>query len=237
VDEAPIAKRTSPWVFVGIGCGVVVLAIVGAAAVGGFMLFRAAKSISTDMMDPKVRVATAERLLGTHQMPDGYRPAVAFSLGPIEMVLLSDREPDANGAIEGFDRRGFLYTSLPQGNDKDALRDFMDGKRDNPGHVQLSMHSRETLGRGSVSANGETIRYVAQRGEFRNQQVTHKGITTTMVIECPDDGRSRMAFWFGPDPDPDTPAKSLDLTGSTADEAAIRELMGHFKPCPSVKSP
>jgi hypothetical protein len=56
-------------------------------------------------------------------------------------------------------------------------------------------------------------------------------VTTLVFVDCPRDTRQRMGIWFGPDPAPETAVESVDWAGSVADEAAMRDFLGHFKLC------
>jgi hypothetical protein len=233
-DEPLPKKKTSPWVYIGIGCLTAILLLVGGVFLLGFFAVRGVKNMAAEMSDPTVRTAKIQKMLGATTLPEGYKPAFALSVGPfMEMALLSDREPDAKGMVEGFDKHGFWYMRLMETQDNGNLRDYMDGKRDDPGlrNANVSFHSTDVIKRGGFEMNGETLRYVAQRGEFQSQQVSHRGITNVMMLECPGDKRTRIAFWFGPDPDPEKPIKQIDLKGTTADEAALKDFMSYFKPC------
>jgi hypothetical protein len=83
------------------------------------------------------------------------------------------------------------------------------------------------------------LMYLAQRGELEMAAAHTRGITTVMLLDCPGDVKQRFGIWFGPDPavpsgkgaaGGDAPA-GADLTGTPADEAAIRAFMDHFRVC------
>jgi hypothetical protein len=235
-DDAPIKKR-SPWVYVGLGCLAFVLLGVGAVVALGAWGVHAASSWAKEMSDPKVRTQKALKVLGAASLPDGYYAQAAMSVGPLmEMAVLTDRAPGPKGPVQGYDQHMFTFlrvTQTPQ--DREKLRDFMDGKRDDMGMRNgYNVTTQEVIRRGAIDVTGFTLHYVAQRGEFQQAPSSPKrvGIQSVMVLDCPkDDGRARVGFWLGPDPDPSKPAKSLDLSGTNADEDVLKAFMGHFQPC------
>jgi hypothetical protein len=160
-----------------------------------------------------------------------------MSVGPLmEVAVLTDRAPDAGGRTQGFDQRMYTFMRVTQGaQDRVKLRDFMDGKRDDLGMRNgYSLATQEVIRRGTIDGVGAKVHYVAERGEFQQTPTAEKraGIQCVVVMECPaDDGRARVGFWVGPDPDASKPLKGLDLTGTAADEEALRAFLGHFKPC------
>jgi hypothetical protein len=63
------------------------------------------------------------------------------------------------------------------------------------------------------------------------QGQTVRGIATFLLVDCPNHERTRLGLWFGPDPHPEVPAASDDVTGSPADPQALAEFAGHFQFC------
>jgi hypothetical protein len=233
MDEQPVKKKTSPWVWVGVGCLALIVLVVGGIFIAGFMAYRMGKSAMADMTDPKARAAKVHKILGATAMPEGYQPAFALSLGPLmEMAMLTDRPPKADGSPQGFDKHGFLYMRFPKTGDRDELRDYLEGKRDDPGlQSNLRMRAHEALKRGKLQLNGETLLYVAQRGEFQSDQVRQEGLQSVMLLDCPGDQKTRMAIWFGPDPAPGKKLGPADLVGTPGDEDALKDFMSNFRPC------
>ncbi|HLA77633.1 MAG TPA: hypothetical protein VJU18_08660 [Vicinamibacteria bacterium] len=232
-------KKTSPWVYVGIGClGAVVLAVAAVAGLG-FFGYRWAKQIESDMKDPRTREAKTMAILGCKRLPEGYHPMVSLSVPlMMDMAMLSDAEPDTEGRVRGFNRRGFLYFQLlnPRSDHKD-LRDYFEGKTNDDSILRRSgigvhVQSKELIRRGVLPMQGYTLMYLAQRGGLHMNEGRADGINTLMLIDCAvPESRRRMAIWFGPDPDPEAPVASVDFTGSPADEEALRAFMGHFTFC------
>ncbi len=58
----------------------------------------------------------------------------------------------------------------------------------------------------------------------------HDGLVTMMLLEC-DDDRRRVGIWFGPDPSPESPAHSIDLTGTVGNDSEIESFMRPLEPC------
>lgn len=231
-------KRTSPWVFVGVGCLIAVFLVI--AAIGSIVWygFRMVREIEETMENPAARTEMALELLATDEIPEGYNALVAFSVPFLmETVVLSDREPDEDGRIEGFDERGFIWVkTLTFGEQERELRDFFEGRTDESALLEqqsIRVNAREFVGRGALEEAGRTLRYVSYRGDLDTSAGSEldEGLTSMILVECPDDERMRMGIWFGPDPDPDSPPDDADFSGSVADEAEIQAFMRPFDVC------
>jgi hypothetical protein len=241
-DGRPQKKPTSPWVYVGCGCAVLVLlALLG---FGGLTWwgYRAGKEMSETMNDPVKREAKVRSVLHYDRLPAGYYPAFAMTapMGLMEMAMLTDRDPGTGKAAPGqeFDQRGFMYMNLAQVRDnKEKMARFMRGEAPRPqdsgwSQSTVKFDPKEVVRRGSVTVNGTEILYSAGRGDIdrRGRNRTH-GLVTMVMPQCPHDPRLRFAMWYGPDPAPDKPVAEADYSGTTADPAAIQEFLGHFRLC------
>jgi hypothetical protein len=231
-------KKTSPWVYVGIGCAVIV--VLGIAAVGtlGFFGYRWAKRVESEMKDPATREAKAKAVLGTERLPEGYHAMVSLSIPFVmDMAMLSDQAPREGGEIRGFGERGFMYFQMINPRyDEREMRDYFEGRTDDPSvlrrsGINVDVHAKEVLRRGVLEMDGYAVMYMAQRGGLHLDHGRTEGINAMMLVDCPEDGRLRMAIWFGPDPDKGAPPGSANLQGSPADEDALRAFMGHFRLC------
>jgi len=231
-------KRTSPWVYVGVGCLALVLLAVAAVATLGYFGYRQVKQFEADMKDPQARTQKALEALGADALPEGYHAVMSMSVPFVmDMAILSDEPPDADGRSHGRGKRGFIYvSSMAPAGKREALRDYFEGRGGEPDELRqqgINLERGELLKRGAVDVEGQHLMYVAQRGSISTGHGGGggHGITTTMLVECPGSDRQRMAFWFGPDPDPAVAPDKLDLTGTPGDEEALRAFMGHFRLC------
>lgn len=242
-------KRTSPWVWVGAGCLGAVLLAVGAVMTLGFLGYRKVKEFEAEMKDPEARAASARRVLGAERLPEGYYAVVGMSVPLVmDMAMLSDTPPDAQGHSRGLGQRGFIYLrTLAPDQKRQALRDYFEGRSDDADVLRrnnIRIHREgEVLRRGVIDLAQDTkVMYMSQRGALDMSDSRAHGITTVMLLDCSGDSRQRMGIWFGPDPTPSAAPSSarpgsavvsqeIDLAGTPADESAIREFMSHFRLC------
>jgi len=228
-------KKTSPWVWVGIGCagvlGILVIAVVGL----GYFGFRYAKQVSEEMKDPVAREAKVKAVLGADAIPPGYFPVLGLSIPAIlDTAILSDRE-DLESGGPAFDHHGFIYMKVRGSGQQKELRDYFEGTTKESGLLRgqsVRHRTRDVIRRGEIKEADRSLLYVAERGTIETHNVEIEGVTTMILIECRDDTtRSRFGIWFGPDPDPAAPVKSANFSGSPADEAEIRAFARHFDFC------
>jgi hypothetical protein len=231
-------KRTSPWIFIGVGCLVSVFLIIAVIIAIGAWGFSQVRELARAMEDPTIRSDMARDMLATDELPDGYNTMVALSIPfLVETVILTDREPDEDGRIDRFGERGFIYVkTLSMGDQEQELRDFFEGETDDSqllNQSSIRVNAREFIDRGSIEESGRTLRWVSYRGEVgnRGQNDFGEGLNAMIMFECPGAERVRMGIWFGPDPDPDTPADQTDFTGTVADPAEIQQFVAGFDVC------
>lgn len=231
-------KGTSPWVFIGIGCLLSVLLIIAVIIGIGAWGFSQMRELQRTMEDPAARTDAAREMLAADELPDGYNAMMALSIPFLmETVMLTDRQPDADGMIERLGERGFMYfKTLSVGEQEQDLRDFFEGRSDDPDifdQTSIRVDTRELVGRGTIEEPGRTLRWASYRGEIgdRNRRDPGEGLTTMVMFECPGAERVRMGIWFGPDPAPDTPVSAADFSGTVADEDEIQRFMAHFDVC------
>lgn len=236
----PRKKETSPWVYIGCGCGALVILGMAAFAAFTFFAYRKGKEMEKTWSDPKAREEKAREVLAYDELPAGYYPLGAMSIPFfMDMAIIGDEQPPAGSKPddhEGFRERGFLYFKVRRmGKGDREVRDYMAGKGKKPDWLQgnADVGKQEVLRRGEVDAAGQKILFSANRGEIHQDGKRMEGITTMMLIDCAQakDDRVRFGLWFGPDPAPGEPADKLDLAGTNADPQAIREFASHFRFC------
>src|SRR5512138_1676016 len=112
-------KKRSPWVYVGIGCVVVLLLAVIAAGGAAWYLTRAAKRFAAELNDPVAREAKVKRVLGAEVLPAGCQPFMAVSVPMVMGLAILSHHAPAPGGGGGLGERGFLYASLIGGSSAD----------------------------------------------------------------------------------------------------------------------
>ncbi len=238
--------NTSPWVYVALGCGG--LAILAVAALIALLVFgaRKAKQFGEDMQDPQARHERVVKVLGG-DIPDGYYPVMGMEIPFLmEMAMLTDQPPDEDGDLDDLGEGGFIYLRMRSRRSKrEQLEDFFEGRTND---LEALRRSNINLGRGKLIDRGSLdldtfkARWIAQRGEVimgsgsgrqrRNDGGRIEGITAVILVECPNDqsAAQRIGIWFAPEPET-AEGTEMDLTGTPADENALRGFLGHFAPC------
>jgi hypothetical protein len=223
-------RTTSPWVWVAVGCGVVVVLLVLGVATVGFLGYRWARNVERTMEDPAARTDKAKSILGAEELPPGYYGVAGISVPFLfDMAMLSDREPPPGPkAHPQLGERGFVYIKMIVfGSQSDELRDFFEGRTDDADILRrnhIRIRAEEILHRGAIDLDsGSSLMYLVQRGKLGLLQGEREGLSTLMLVACPDDRRSRLGIWFGPEGE--------GISGSPEDEAAIRAFIAPFHFC------
>lgn len=152
--------------------------------------------------------------------------------------MLSDREPDEKGQIHGFDRQGFIYIEFLKKMDP-SVRDYFEGKSDDPSilrkqFIDIDMNHGEVIERGTAELGAQRCMFVAQRGSIQTDHGRSSGVQTVILIECPQDQKTRVGIWFGPEPTVDAEGAAV-WKGTQADPEAIEAFMAHFDLCPKTR--
>jgi len=235
--NAPLKKQRSPLFYVAIGCGSLLALIVVGFLVAGLLLFRAGKGLVDGMTDPTQKAANVQKMLGTP--PPGYFPMMTFSIPlMMDMAMLSDKEPLADGGFADFDR-AFMYFRVIANEQSNKAKDFFDGKDSDTSALKgsgVNVDAKDILRRGALkTGNGTMVKYVATRGTMDTQgqrrQEAKSGLNTVMYFECPRDSAVRMGVWMMKDSDPELPSNQLQLEGTVADEGQIAAFIKPLTPC------
>ena len=236
LDPPPQPKKTSPLVWVALGCGAIVVLGIAAVGTGFYFLKRKAAEIEAQGTNPELRNTKAVEVLRADRLPDGYYPVAVVSIPGMDMVMLGDQPPRPDGRPSHVRERGYMYMRLfREPENMRALRAFVEGRTDDPSGLRanrVDVATTAILRRGSLRLGAGNVLYCAQRGEMSASGGRQHGLQTVTLIDCSDQNM-RLGIWFGPDPDPARPPAELNLTGTVADENELRGFLSHFKVCGS----
>ncbi len=241
----PQPKKTSPWVYLGVGCGVAVL--LGLIAISGFtyLVYRKGKEMTESFTDPKAREAKTREVLPYTELPAGYYAGGAMSIPFLmEFAVFTDREPtNGKGPDQGnFDERSFIFMNMRHLRDnREKMERYLRGEAPAPedsawSKSNVNFDAKKVIRRGQIEVGGQTVLYQASQGEITHKErrrrrvnVSQKkeGLVTMVLPECADD-RLRFGIWIGPPP---AGGDNHDYTGTPADPAALQEFLGHFRLC------
>jgi hypothetical protein len=241
VPNAQPKKKQSPWLYIAIGCGSLLL--VGGLFIGiiVFFVFKKADEFKEDMANPVARTEKVKKALGAQTLPEGYHAVMTLSI-PLVMdtAVLTDQDPNAPEGTDKTNERTFMYIRLKTASSSDVgeFRDYLEGRSDDASVLarnNLDMRTDEIVGRGGIDLDGgRRVLYLAQRGELRTNNSDRDngpGFNALILFECPKKSDVRMGIWTAPDNSPQTPIEQLDLKGTPVDPEAIRAFTSHLYPC------
>jgi len=234
---APGQRQTSPWVYVGCGCAVLLVICALAVLFVGKKLVDQGDKIKEGLANPQMREQRSRELLSYQELPAGYYAAGAISLPYIlDVAILADHPPAPGASDVDIEDHGFIFVKMHWGRiptDPGARRRMLYGSNGKAPWEQgsgLHVETHEPLGEGELTAGGAHVVYRSTRGEVQIKNRRHRGITDVLMIECPD-RRIRIGVWLGPDPALGQPTASLDRSGTPADPRAIEAFLDHFHFC------
>lgn len=234
-------QGTPLWVTLGCGCCLFVLVVIGAIVAAGYFSVSAVKDYVEDLRDPAARAAKAAEILGAPRLPEGYVAQIYLRIPwVLDMVFLSDGEAvvpendDFDFDTEQLDRFAFIYFVFRQGSlNEEEIDDMLQGRRTSRNvkvDVGLKLEPAEELARGTFELEPQRMSYAAYRGEVYFDNAAMSGIYSRVLIDCPGDRLTRVAVWFQRDPRLEG-VGTLDVAGSPAEEAVLRDFMAHFDVC------
>ncbi len=237
-----MAKKSSPWMYVGVGCAVIVLlGIVGVVGVG-LWLRQVGQEISEEMQDPVKRADKAKNLLGIESLPEGYHTGPSIPIPFLgDFILLSDTEWDPETEYANRPSRVFMFMNFRSlGNDKE-LDELFAGESSSSdfwarfdfGGIKLTPGESKPFKHGNMAGNGYDIDFALMRSPVGLDGRNQTSLLSLLRVRCsPDDGRLRLAIWMMDDPAPDMPPEQADFSGTPGDETAIQGFMRPMQPCP-----
>ena len=205
-------KKTSPWVYIGVGC--LILAIIGVVGVGGalYVGYRWAQGVKTAIEDPVARNAKVMEILGCKELPAGYHAALGISVPFLmDLAILSDKESLKKGEFPGFREHGLLYVSaIRAGREQKELRDYIESKDPNAKPPEkrtnridagkITFDVGDVIHKGIIETEGPRLLYAVQRGSLTVKGERFEGLAAMILVDCRSDEKMRQAIWFGPDP-------------------------------------
>ncbi|HVG60278.1 MAG TPA: hypothetical protein VNA24_17095 [Hyalangium sp.] len=234
-------KKRSPWLYVGIGCGCLLLLGVGAFVAGGVFLVKKGQQLQQDMANPITRTELVKKTLGAQTLPEGYYAVMSISVPAlVDTAVLSNRAPGTPQSGQPGGEIVFVYLFIKPSTvqDREGLRRYLEGESEDASVLtrnNIHVGKNELIGRGVLALEGRRVLYLAQRGELqtRHSESESKGplLNSILFIECPGQDRLRMALWMAPDPAPGKPLEQLELKGTPVDPETMRTFMSHINPC------
>jgi len=245
----PPAKQTSPWAYVGVGCGLAVLLALIAIVGFTYLVYRQGKEMTAGFRDPKMRESKTREVLPYTTLPAGYYAGGAMSIPFLmDFAVFTDEEPTAGqGPDQGPDQgnfrdRSFIFMNMRHMRDnREKMERYLRGEAPAPedgawSKSNVNFHAKELIKRGQLEVGGKTLLWQASRGEITHHGQNHDGVVTMVLPEC-GDNRLRFGVWIGPAPvatpaaGAGKPVNPINYTGTPADPAALQEFLGHFRLC------
>lgn len=243
-------KGTPAWIWIGCGCFLCIVLIVGAIGGLGFAGFSWVQSLVEDMADPQARTAAALDMLGAETLPPDYHARAFFSLPFLmELVILSDGPPPVAIEAEDFEEKAeqlsnlvltgenmgantLIYLKLRKRNAEDAIEDVLAGQGRGNTDIDLGVEfeAASSLGQGELEVHGERVTWRAYRGRMDTVGGDHTGIFAAVQVFCAS-SEIHDLLWFqktqtdtvstATAPAPAAPATSSSTTNSsTASDSA-----------------
>jgi hypothetical protein len=228
-----VQKKRSPWVYVGLGCGITLLLLCGIGVTFVIGVGSWAKGWAEDLQDPARRESKArkEALATLGAVPDGYSAALTLGFPMVfDMILFVDAPLLADGGVPAFTRQ-FMFMRFMETERTAEMKAFFenaDGGTFQSDNIQLD--TKEELGRGNFQHEGRKVSWVAMKGRVRTQDQYDRdedSLVTTMLFDCPDTGQVRVGTWQMREPEGGDTAPE----GTVADPDEMKKLLKPLHPC------
>jgi hypothetical protein len=152
--------------------------------------------------------------------------------------VLVDTPPLDDGGFEMGDESGrafMFFRVMAMEDNKGAKAFFMSDSNDTSGLAKkgIRIDATSIVKRGSFSVENRKIFYVSSRGSVgtnNGNQQAREGLNTSVLFDCPGE-QLHIGVWTQKDPAPDQAVEELDLTGTVADEAALKRFLSPIDPC------
>ncbi|HEY4596541.1 MAG TPA: hypothetical protein VIJ02_09100, partial [Thermoanaerobaculia bacterium] len=174
----PQSKQTSPWVYIGVGCGVAVLLALAGIVGFTFLVYRQGKEMAEGFKDPKVREAKTRQILPYESLPAGYYAGGAMSIPFLmDFAVLTDQEPAAGEKPDqgNYHERSFIFMNMRHLRDnREKMERYLRGEAPAPedsawSKSNVNFDAKKVIRRGQIEVGGQTVLYQASQGE-----ITHK---------------------------------------------------------------
>lgn len=227
-----VQKKRSPWVYVGLGCGLAVLLLCGFGAliVGGAI--KMGKDWAEDMNDPTRREnkARKEAMATLGGIPEGYSAAVSFGVPMFfDMVMFIDAPLLADGGVPEFTRQ-FVFSRVMETEGTSEMRSFFEPDGGEFQSQTMQIDVKQELGRGRFTHKDRQVSWVSVLGRIRSQNQYDRdedSLITLMLYDCPDNGQVRVGTWQQREPQTGT----AELAGTVADEREMQKFLAPLSPC------
>ena len=204
-------RESSPWLYVGVGCLLAVILVVGSCVAVGWLGVRKAKELGEDITDPVKREAKVLEILGAEELPPGYYPMMALSmpLGVMEMAMLTDQPPredeEGRSVPAELGARGLIYVSQRDfGGNRSELSAYLRGKGKSRGplenlHTDVDFDERRFLARGELEVDDVAVLYASYEGDVgMHGHPDVDAVTTLFQPLCPEASRVQTGIWWVP---------------------------------------
>ncbi len=230
--NVPVAKQRSPWVYVALGCGgFALLLCLGIGTCVGAGAYQARKAVE-GLGDPSKATENALKRVG--QLPDGYFVYAGMNMFVMEMFIMGDQPPMADGGVGNPDHLFTFFHIIGNDQNKQTKAFFTSDSNDTAGvrNAGINIDAKDIIKRGQLTIDTRKLAYVSYRGRLDTgaKGGSREGLNTAILFDCPGDDLN-IGVWNQGDPDPSTPVDQLNLTGTVADEAQLSKFVKPLNPC------